>query len=76
MQPSNRLISFWAFTAIWSVWLIWGALQPVLSTAQLAVVFLFLPLSLLLLAFSFFDDEDDDDQGGGILQPVLRRVRY
>ena len=72
MPRSNLNLSFAAFLAIWCVWSIWSALEPVLNGAQLAVLFLFLPVSLLLLALSFFDDEDDDDFGGGIMQPIAQ----
>ena len=75
MQRSNLTISFVAFVAIWSIWSIWSALEPVLNSAQLAVLFLFLPLSVLLLAFSFLDDEDDDDFRGGRMQPIFQRAK-
>ncbi len=75
MNRSNLTISFLVFVVIWSFWLIWTALEPVLTSSQLAILFLLLPISSLLLAFSFFDDEDDDDFGGGIMQPVLSRSR-
>ncbi len=72
MNRSNLTISFVTFLVIWSFWLIWTALEPVLSSEQLAILFLFLPISALLLAFSFLDDKDDDDFGGGIMQPVMQ----
>ena len=76
-RSSNLTFCFLAFVAIWSVWSIWASLQPVLGGLQLSVLFLFLPLSLLLLAFSFFDDnEDDDEGGGGTLQPVFQPIKY
>ena len=75
MRPRNLTTSFIAFALIWAVWSIWISLEPVLSGAQIAALFLFLPLSALLLAFSFFDDEDDDDFGGGIMQPILQRAK-
>ena len=73
MQRYNLLICFFVFVVIWSIWSVWTAYQPLLTTDQLSFLFLCLPVSALLLAFSFFDDEDDDDFGGGIMQPVLQR---
>ncbi len=75
MQWSNLPRPFIAFLAIWTLWSIWTSFQPVLTSSQLATLFLFLPLSALLLAFSLFDDEDDDDFGGGIMQPILQKAR-
>tara|TARA_Y100001968_G_C19067072_1_gene576510 strand:+ start:175 stop:363 length:189 start_codon:yes stop_codon:yes gene_type:complete len=60
--------------ALWSIWSIWISLEPILGGLQLSVLFLFLPISLLLLAFSFFDD-DNDDGGGGNLQPIYLPIK-
>ena len=70
MRKSNNLSnSFLAFIAIWSVWSGWTLFQPVLGGLQLSALFLFLPVSLLLLAISFFENnEDDDDSDGAIFQ--------
>ena len=74
MPQSNLTISFIAFIAIWSIWSIWSFVQPVMTSAQVALLFPLLPASALLLAFSFFDN-DDDDNGDGLLQPIYNRTR-
>ena len=64
------------FMSIWATWSIWNGIQPLLSIYQLATLFLFLPFSVLLLAFSFIDDDkDDDDFGGGLMEPILIREK-
>mgnify|MGYP001234078744 CR=1 FL=1 len=73
-RSGKLLICFLAFVALWSIWSIWTSLQPVLGGLQLSALFLFLPISLLLLAFSFFDDNDDDG-GGGTLQPIYQPIK-
>ncbi len=75
MQRSNLTICFIAFVAIWSLWSVWTSIEPVLTLEQLGFLFLGLPISALLLAFSLFDDTDDDDFGGGIMQPLLQRTK-
>ncbi len=75
MQRINLGIAFIAFISIWSMWTIWTAFEPVLNSEQLSVLFIFLPFSALLLAFSLFDDEDDDDFGGGIMTPILQNSK-
>ena len=75
MQQSNFLISFIAFVFIWLIWSIWIVIQPVLDSAQVALLLPLLSVSALLVAFSLIDNEDDGDGGGGILQPIYRRVR-
>ncbi len=75
MPQSNFMRSFIVFTSLWTVWSMWNAVQPVLSSTQLALLFPFLPFSAILLAYSFFENDDDDDKDGGILQPIAQRVR-
>ena len=75
MPQPNFMRSFIVFTSLWTVWSMWNAVQPVLSSTQLALLFPFLPFSVILLAYSFFENDDDDDKDGGILQPIAQRVR-
>tara|TARA_Y100001968_G_scaffold255478_1_gene241627 strand:+ start:455 stop:688 length:234 start_codon:yes stop_codon:yes gene_type:complete len=72
MNRSKVKIYFLVFLIIWAVWSIWNSLQPVLTPLQLSALFLFMPLSVLLLGFSLLDDnEDDDDGGGGMREPIF-----
>ncbi len=75
MQRSKLTAYLLTFLGIWSIWGTWNALEPVLSSEQISLLFLFLPISALLLALSFFDDTDDDDFGGGVMQPILQRAK-
>ncbi len=71
MQKSNLSIAFVTFVIIWTVWFVWSGLNPSLGSAQLALLFAILPISLLLIAFSFTDSGKDDDNGdGGTLEPI------
>ena len=72
MHRSNLSRYLAIFIAIWSTWSIWNSIQPLLTIFQLTTVFLFLPISALLIAFSFLDDDkDDDDSDGGLLEPII-----
>ncbi len=73
----SSLVKFIAlFVAIWSTWSIWDVLQPFIDIDQLAALFLFLPISALLVGISFLiDDEDDDDLGGGLMEPIWIRSK-
>ena len=75
MPQSKLTLSFILFTSLWIVWSAWDAVQPVLSSGQLAALFPLLPVSALLLGLSFFDNKDDDDHSGGTLQPIYAKAR-
>ena len=76
MQKSNLTTYLSIFIGIWAIWSVWDAIEPLLNFYQLATLFLFVPLSALLLAFSFLEeDKDDDDFGDGLLQPILLRKK-
>tara|TARA_B100000700_G_C14413755_1_gene564872 strand:+ start:10 stop:222 length:213 start_codon:yes stop_codon:yes gene_type:complete len=49
------------FVIIWSFWSIWTSFEPLYTSSQLAALFIFVPISALLLAFYFLYDKDDDD---------------
>ena len=75
MPTFSFTLTFIAFAAIWSVWSIWTAVQPILSIHQMAMLFPLLPISAVLVAFSFIQNKDDDDGEGGNFQPILQKVR-
>jgi len=75
MPQSKINLYFILFTSLWIIWSVWDAMQPVLSSDQLAALFPLLPISALLLGLSLFENEDDDDQSGGTLQPIYARVK-
>ena len=71
MQTSNLKKYICLFLAIWSTWSIWDFIEPLTSLYQLTALFIFLPVSALLLGVSFLeDDNDDNDFGGGIMRPI------
>ena len=68
MQTSNLKKYIFLFLIIWSIW---DFIEPLASVNQLTSLFIFLPVSALLLGFSFLeDDNDDNDFGGGIMRPI------
>ncbi len=75
MPHSKLTLSFVSFALIWSGWSVWITVQPVLSSAQIAILFTLLPVSVLLLALSFFDNEDGDDDSNGTPQAIFLRVK-
>ena len=76
MNQSGISSYFIGILVLWSIWAGWNSIDPVLSGSQLIALFIFLPLSALLIAFAFVNrDKDDDDFGGGLMQPVLQRVK-
>ena len=71
MQTSNLKKYICLFLTIWSIWSLWGLIEPLTNVNQLTTLFIFLPVSALLLGFSFLeDDNDDNDFGGGIMRPI------
>ena len=76
MEKSNLKKYIFLFLTIWSIWSIWNAFEPLISIDQLTVLFIFLPISALLLGFCFLEgDNDDNDFGGGIMKPIMVRIR-
>jgi len=68
MQTSNLKKYICLFLTIWSLW---DLIEPLTNVNQLTTLFIFLPVSALLLGFSFLeDDNDDNDFGGGIMRPI------
>ena len=68
MQTSNLKKYIFLFLIIWSIW---DFIEPLTSVYKLTTLFIFLPVSALLLGFSFLeDDNDDNDFGGGIMRPI------
>ena len=76
MNQSGISTYFLGILILWIIWAGWNSLEPALNATQLTALFIFMPLSALLIAFAFLiRDKDDDDFGGGLMQPVFQRVR-